>query len=192
MQPFDLENLENAEINIYLKYYQLDTEHLTELLNRLDRLYKRILDYSYPIYYSEKYDQPFRNFLEISNINTGESIKIRLKEGWKPEFHLRNSDIEIGIPRKLGIPAIILYLVFLGAQKIATLYNDTLDIKLKNLDLKLKEMELHEKMIQKESFRSPYSYRRDQRQADELVIFLLNNPSIYYIEINGITIKDEK
>jgi hypothetical protein len=191
MQLFNTDKIENTEIDIYFKYDYLDTNELTELLGRLDRLYKSLLDNSYPVYFSEKYGQPFRNFLEIESINTGQSIRIRFKEGWKPEFRVRKKELEINIPVKLGIPAIVLYFLLTGAQKMTSMRNDYLDGQLKELEIKLKQMELYEKMEDRERFRRSFPNRPYQRQADEMINFIINNQNINYIEINGTVIKDE-
>jgi len=176
MQLFNQEKPENTDLEIYSRYYQLDTEHLIELMSKLDRMYKRLLDYSYPVYFSEKYEMPFRNFLEIESFNTGESVKIKFKEGWKPEFRIKKKDLEIRIPLKLGIPLIILYLILQSAQKITSLYNETLEMQIKELDIKVKQLELQEKISEKDFQRRPFYYRNDLRQADDFVNYLINNP----------------
>lgn len=192
MLLFNIDKIENTEIDFYFKYDYLDTNELTELLSRLDKLYKSLLDNSYPVYFSEKYGQPFRNFLEIESINTGQSIRIRFKEGWKPEFRLRKKELEINIPVKLGIPAIVLYFLLTGAQKITNMRNDYLDGQLKELELKLKQMELYEKMEDTERYRRPFPRKPYQRQATEMMNFIINNQNINYIEINGTVVKDEQ
>lgn len=192
MLLFNIDKIENTEIEIYFKYRHLDTGEIAELFERLDRLYKSLLDNSYPVYYSEKYDAPFRNFLEIESINTGQSIRIRFKEGWKPEFKFRKQELEIRIPKKLGIPAILLYLLLTGVQKTSDIYNDYLDGQLKELEIKLKQMELYEKIEERERYRRPFNARPYQRQADETIQILINNQNINYIEINGTTIKNEE
>ncbi len=192
MLLFDIDKIENTEIDIYFKYDYLDTSELTELFNRLDRLYKSLLDNSYPVYFSEKYGQPFRNFLEIESINTGQSIRIRFKEGWKPEFRVRKKELEINIPVKLGIPAIVLYFLLTGAQKMTSIRNDYLDGQLKELEIKLKQIELYEKMEDRERYRKPFPNRPYQKQADETIDFIINNQNINYIEINGTVIKDKQ
>ena len=192
MLLLNIDKIENTEIEIYFKYRHLDTGEIAELFERLDRLYKRLLDNSYPVYYSERYDAPFRNFLEIESINTGQSIRIRFKEGWKPEFKFRNHELEIIFPKKLGIPAILLYLLLTGVQKTSDIYNDYLDRQLKELEIKLKQMELYEKIEEREGYRRPFIARPYQRQANETIQILINNQNINYIEINGTTIKNEE
>lgn len=192
MQLFNIDKIENTEIEIYFKYRHLDTGEIAELFERLNRFYKNLLESSYPVYYSEKYNAPFRNFLKIESINTGQSIRIIFKEGWKPEFKLRNQDLEIIIPKKLGIPVFLIYFLLAGTQKSIGIYNDKLDGQLKELEIKLKQMELYEKIIEREQFRRPNYTKSYQRQAEDTMQLLIKNHNINYIEINGITIKDEE
>ena len=192
MTLFNTDKIENTEIEIYFKYNYLDTAELTQIFSSLDRLYKSLLDNSYPVYFSEKYSQPFRNFLEIDSINTGQSIKIRFKEGWKPEFRVRKKELEINIPLKLGIPAILLYYLLTGAQKMTSMQNDYLEGQLKELEIKIKQIELYEKIEEREGYRRQFQNRQYQRQSEEIVNFIINNQNINHIEINGTVIKDEQ
>jgi hypothetical protein len=192
MQLFDIDKIENTEIEIYFKYRHLDTGEIAKFFDRLDGLYKSLLENSYPVYYSEKYNAPFRNFLEIESINTGQSIRIRFKEGWKPEFKFRKNELEIKIPKKLGVPSILIYLLLTGVQKTSDIYNDYLDVQLKELEIKLKQMELYEKIEEREKFRRPLNSKLYQKQADEIIQILIKNQNINYIEINGTTIKNKE
>lgn len=192
MQLFNIEKIENTEIDIYFKYNHLDTSELTELLSKIDRFYKSLLNNSYPVYFSEKYSMPFRNFLEIESINTGQSIRIKFKEGWKPEFQVRKKEIEINIPVKLGIPAILLYFLLVGAQRLTNMRNDYLDGQLKEVELKIKQLELYEKIEERESFNRSISNRSYHRQAEETINFIINNQFMNYMEINGAVIKNDE
>jgi len=195
MLLFNRDDIERTKIEFYIKYHYLDTEDIELLLGRLNKLYKDILDYSYPIYYSEKYQAAFRNFLELDQINTGESIRFRFKEGWKPEFKIKKKELQIEIPKKLGIPALILYLLLTGAQKALDIRSTQLNNELKQLDIQLKQTELHERIEQKEaSFqkRSPYRYRSLNRSANEIIEFIMINNNFYHISINDTIIKDQE
>lgn len=188
---FNYEKIENTEIEIYFKYRHLDTGEIADLFHRLDRLYKSLLKNSYRrVYFSEKYDAPFRNFLEIDSINTGQSIRIKFKEGWKPEFKFK----DIKISKKLGIPAILLHLLLIGVQNVNNIYNDHLDAQLKELEIRLKQMEFYEKIEEKERnrYKKTFYARPYQKQADEAIQVFMNNENIYFIEINGTVIKNEE
>lgn len=189
MQLFNQESPEITELEIYFKYYRLETELLMSLFYRLEKMYKSISEYTYPVYFSEQYNMPLRNFLEIDSIKTGESIKIKFKEGWKPEFGVKDRNLEIRIPLKLGIPLIILYLILQSAQKLTNLYTETLEIQLKELEIQVKELEL-QKIISQKSIK-PLSYKYN-RQSDDFVRYVINNSNINYFQINGLPIKDEK
>ena len=141
-----INEVENLPIEIYLKYYHLEPNDLIELLKSLDNMYTNILMKGYPVYYSEKYERAFRNIFQIEQINTGNSINIKLKEGWKPEFRISKDDLDIKIPKLFGIPAIILYTILLSSQKILDIENKHLDNQLKEMELKLRKLELYEKI----------------------------------------------
>jgi hypothetical protein len=195
MNTFDFEKVENTEIEIYFKYRFLDTGELAELLEELDTLYKLILDYSYPVFYFEKYDAPFRNFLEIESINTGNSITLKFKEGWKPELNYQNQEIEILIPRKLGVPAILLYFLLQGVQRTVEFRNDILDGQLKEIEFKIKKIELYQKIDEinipkKQNQYHPKNDRLNEVHSSNLVRKLLKNQNITYVEINNLVVKN--
>ena len=129
-------------------------------------------------------------YLEIDEIHTGNSLQFRLKEGWKPELRTINGDFEIAIPRKLGIPGIILFFLLSSVKYGTGIYNDILDSKLKQIEIEIKDSELYMKM--EESKRSKPHLWETKRQARRTINFILENPDIEYFEINGIEIKNDK
>jgi hypothetical protein len=174
------------EMELYFKYYHLDTSDLAKLLWKIDKFYKQILsDTSLPTKV-EYEDIEFMNFLEIDSINTGQSIKIKFKEGWKPQFNIIDKDLEIEIPIKLGIPAIIVYFLFVCVEKSMNIYNTQLDIMLKKQELVIKNTELYEEIFNKGDRR----YRQYVDLAQDTVDFLLDNEDINYLQINGLNVKD--
>lgn len=194
MLQFNNDRIERTEIDIYIKYHYLDSGDIELLLGKLNNLYKDILDHSYPVYYSEKHQTAFHNFFELEHIYTGESIRFRFKEGWRPEFKIRKNELQIEIPRKLGIPAIIIYLLLTGAQKFLDIKNAQLDIELKQLDKQLKQTELYERIEHNEpSFdkRQRFKSKNLNRQANDLVYFLSTNNNFYHISINDTIIKNQ-
>ncbi|MCG2419370.1 hypothetical protein K8089_10075 [Aequorivita sp. F47161] len=192
MEIYNSENIELTEIELYFKYDYLDTYDLKEILNRIDRLYKNFLPLTYPIYFSEKYDLAFRNFLEIESINTGQSIKIKFKEGWKPEFRIKKKNLIVGIPIKLGIPALAVYFLFIGAQNVMTIRNEYLDAELKKMEIQLKQMEIYDKLKERKALEGNRVERHFQRQANDVINFIIQNKNINYVEINGTTIKNDE
>lgn len=192
MLLYNIDKIENTEIVLYFKYRHLDAGEIAEIFGGLDKLYKILLENSYPIYYSEKYNTPFRNFLEIESINTGQSITIKFKEGWKPEFKFIKQEPELRISKNLAIPAIALFFLLTGVQKVSHLYNDYLNSQLKELEIKLKQIELYEKIEMRDNSIRTRAKKKYQRQADETIRILTNNQNIYYIEINGANIKNDE
>jgi hypothetical protein len=177
MALFNTSRIENTEIDIYLKYDYLDTSLLTDLFGKLNNLYRSL---------PEELDGSFNNFLEIESINTGQSIRIRFKEGWKPKIRVRRGELEVGVPANLGIPAILIYFLLTGAQKITDMRNDYLDGQLKEMDIKLKRIELYEKIEESGRFKQSL-----ERQAVDTINILFHNQDIKHVEINDVTIKDK-
>jgi len=179
MALFDIYEIEETEIDIYFKYDYLDTSLLTGFLSRLDELYLSLLEEL------GESEGSFQNFLEIESINTGQSIRFKFKEGWKPKLQITKGELEVGIPAKLGIPAILIYFLLTGVQRITNMHNDYLDSQIKEMDIKLKQIELYEKL--------EYRGRQKQlieRQAGDTISFLFDNEAIKHVEINDVTIKN--
>jgi hypothetical protein len=85
--------------------------------------------------------------LEIESAHTGESIKFKFGEGWLPALSTDTTDdIVIEVPKRLGIPLVVGYLLLNGAKSALDLHNSCLDGRLKQIELQLKENELHEKL----------------------------------------------
>lgn len=191
------DNLKYTELEIYIKYGQLDNRDVVELLSALDRLYNDMIGHPFSFYFRgtlfPEFFYPFKNILEVRSIETGQSIKFGFKEGWKPNIRIRDKELEIDVPKNIGIPIIIIYLLLLGTQKVVDLRNKSLDNELKQLEIKMKEIELYQKIKeQKKAENNHEDLKRLQRQADRTIEFLKYNRSINYVEVNGIIIKSEK
>ena len=173
----------DGELDIYFKYNILEVNKLVEILWNIESLYSKVLSITSPVYvYKEK---PFRNYLEVSSINTGDSIRFKLKEGWKPEFNVESGDLAIGIPKNLGVPAIVLYLLLIGIDKTLQIYNHSLDAQIKKIELKLKENELSNKMLKT---KEEMGIRSIQLQVNKTIKTFIYHPEITHLEINGIEV----
>ena len=180
--------MKHEEIEFYFRYEYLDTSDLTVLFGKLDKLFKVLVKHSYLDRKIKHTIYPLEisgYFLEIESINTGNSINIKFKEGWKPSIKVSKSKLNINVPVNLGIPAIVLYLLLLGAQKIITLKNDLLDGQLKEMELKIQEQKYKKEqkndynmVAEGESiyFSINYYPRPQQKQAQNIITFLLQNP----------------
>ncbi len=127
-----IDKLYEHELHVYFKYKVLDAIDLIEIIKNFNLLYQKILSISSPVYIFD--DRPFRNFAEISSINTGDSLNFKLKEGWRPEFKVDSGNLNIYIPKKLGIPAIIFLLILNGVQKSLDIYNSYQEAELKKIE----------------------------------------------------------
>lgn len=193
----NLDKLEYTELDIYLKFDQLDNSDVVELLTGLDRLYSDIIGQPFNYYYRRpffpEFFYPFKNILEVKSIETGNSIRFRFKEGWKPHIRIKKKDLEIEVPKKLGIPIIVVYLLLTGVQRVAEIRNEVLDNELKQLEIQMKKMEIYREL---EDLRNSNNRNEDfirlQRQADRTIEFLYYNNSINHVEINGLTIKNDE
>ena len=187
---------EYTELDIYLKFDQLDNGDVVELLGGLDRLYNDIIGQPFNYYYRRpffpEFFYPFKNILEVQSIETGQSIRFRIKEGWKPNIRIKKKELQIDVPRKLGIPIVVVYLLLTSVQKIAELRNEMLDNELKQLEIQMKKIEIYREIEdQRDSNNKDENFVRLQRQADKTIEFLYYSNSINHVEINGLTIKSE-
>jgi hypothetical protein len=187
-------------LEIYLDYDRLKAKDLAKILSNLSFISSAI---------SEDYFSRFEDYaggispsLDIETINTGGSIKFNLVEGWKVDISSsEEADIIIDIPRKLGIPALIGYLLITSASNYQDFKNKTLDNRVKELEIKLKEIELAKalaitsKSEDKNTFRLTYNYVDNKVPEIKPVIMdtiktVLRNPDITKFKINGIELKD--
>jgi hypothetical protein len=183
----DIERLYEHELHVYFKYESLDASELVEILSNLDRLYKKVLGISSPVYIHD--DRAFRNFMEITSINTGESINFKLKEGWRPEFKIESGDLNVYCPKNLGIPALIFLLILTSIQNSLNIYNTYQDMELKKIERQIKEIELYQKLEEKRRMKGS---RAINMQVNKTVKYFIENQRITYVEINGIEIPKSK
>jgi hypothetical protein len=186
---------EYTELDIYLRFDQLENGDVVELLSGLERLYNDIIRLPL-IYFGHKIParifHSFKNFLEVQSIETGQSIRFRFKEGWKPSIRIKKEELQIDVPKNLGVPIVIIYILLTSAQKIVELRNTILDNELKKLEIKMKELEIYKRIKdQSDLVNKAENFVRLQRQADKIIEFLYYSNSINHVEINGLTIKGE-
>jgi hypothetical protein len=122
--------------------------------------------------------------LEVDTIRTGESVKFAFGEGWLPSIGSdAQNDVVIGVPKKLGIPFLIAYLLLNAASLSMGVQKDYLDIRIKEIELKLKTMEI-QRVIQPDS-----SYRAAlDDQAKDLLDSISHNPDYRVLKVNGVDI----
>lgn len=183
----EIDRLYEHELEVYFKYEILDSSELIDILSNFDKLYKKVLSISAPVYIHD--DRAFRNFMEITSINTGESINFKLKEGWRPEFKVESGDLNVYCPKNLGIPALLFLLIITAIQNSIGLYNTYQDMELKQIERQIKEIELYKKLEEQRRIRGS---RAINMQVNKTIKYFMENPRVKYVEIDGIEIPKDK
>lgn len=180
----NFENLFEQELDIYIKYKYLDAGELAEIILNLNKLYSKVLNISSPVYTIN--DRPMRNFMEVSDVHTGDSIRISLKEGWRPEFNLDENEIKIKIPKKIAVPALVLFFLLNAFKYSIDTHNAVLDNQLKRLDIEIKKIELYQKLKESKSIIS--SERSIKMQSNKTIKYFIQNENITNVYINEIEV----
>lgn len=95
----------------------------------------------------------------------------------------KDDDIVIDVPRKLGVPLLIGYLLLSGAQDCLNLRTAHLDSQLKEVELQLKQTELQQTLL------SSGNQVADLKHEGQEVVSMIQNTEIYQVfEINGVSI----
>lgn len=184
----DFENLFDQKLDIYFKYKYLDAVELSEIISNLNRLYSKVLNISTPVYTIN--DHPYRNFMEVSSVHTGDSIRFSFKEGWRPEFSINEKEIEIKLPKKIAVTALVLYFLLNAFRYSFDTYNSVLDSQLKKLDIEIKKIELYQKLHKSKSIAS--SERSIKLQANKTINYFIENENITNVYINDIEVPMKK
>lgn len=183
------EKINEQELELYFKYENLDIEIIIRLLKDLSHIHDIILDTTSPVYFNEITQSKFRNIFEISEIHTGQSIKIKISEKWKLELPFGLGKIEGIVPKKLGVPIIVMFFILVATRQTMGIYNEYLDKQLRELEIEVKKNELYIQM--EERRRIDPEFRSATRQARQIIYYILDNQDINYFEINGITLKHD-
>ena len=131
--------------------------------------------------------QHFPEF-EVVTIATGESIKFTFGEGWLPSVSSnKDDDIVIDVPKKLGIPLMVGYLLLSGAKQCLDLHNTHLDNQIKEVELQLKETELQKTLMASEE-----QVARLQNEGNQFVTMIQNNEIYQVFQVNGVCILDKR
>lgn len=170
-------------LDFYIEYEYLSSRDFGEILVASNSLSETAYRY---------YIESFRGMwaqppvLELSQVHTGESIKFKFVERAVPSISSdKENDIVIGIPKKLGIPVLMGFLLLTAADKAMDMRNKYYDGQIKQIELQLKQEEInkirgsHETKVPEEL----------DKQAQVIVTSLLRNPAFTSVNINGVPIK---
>lgn len=188
--------IENSDLEINIKHNYLDIADIADFFNSLHDLYKSILLNTYPNYLCYQIEQTKQRFINnlAVEINRGyQTLTIKVNELWNPLLQDKINQTPIHIPIKLGIPAIMVYLLMITVQKMPLYKNLIFNGHLKDLAVKLVRMNHYQTVFNHEiNIRKSFSATVYQTQANQILQSLMYNDEITYLEINGITIKGEK
>jgi hypothetical protein len=174
-------HIPTPELTIYIAYAHLPISAMAELTDALSQLSRQIV-----VMHAELARVSPGEFpeLEVVSVHTGESIKFTFGEGWLPSVSSNEEDdIIINVPRKLGIPLLVAYLILGAAHKAQEMYNTHLDNTLKELEIRLKQSEL-----QKSVLASPAQRTYLQEQGERVVMMFQSNTVYQIVEVNNISI----
>jgi hypothetical protein len=127
-------------LTIYLRYTHLDILVLANIVQWISKIHQTIVGTCNNTFMlSDLYKDGVRNILQFSSINTGTSMTLKIKEGWAPAFQPERDDFLVELPKSLGIPAIIAYLLVSAIDKMITDGNAFLEEKKRDLETHLFE-----------------------------------------------------
>lgn len=194
-----METTTNDTLEIYIDYDRLKATDLANCLINLSEVANKIAkDYFARFSGYEGEDLPT---LDINSIDTGNSIKFTLKEGWKPKIKTSpEGDIIVEVPKNLGLPIVIGYLLISIANGYQEFRNKQLDNQLKELEIKLKRTELAKAISinseERQDIPKLTAFYIENKVPEIKPIFLdtiknvLSNADITQFKVNDIEIKN--
>lgn len=151
---------------MYLTYKKLRADQFSNILYRLDRLYRgfyalktdlifkngksEVSDYTDLICQTESLlkNRP-EDRLYISFAQTGDSIRFHIKTGWSPSFDITDGDFNVGLPKCVLVTGISILLINTAYQAGISNINDTLDFAIKRQEIELNQENLEIKRLNK-------------------------------------------
>lgn len=151
---------------LYIQYKRLTVRSLAQLYIGFAEVSER----SIRLYAEAAGMRPDRlPTLELVTARTGDSVKFTFGEGWLLSISSSEEhDIIVDVPKKLGIPLLIGYLVLGGAKLVLDVRNAHLDTQIKQIELKLKKTELGKTL-------SPQTTAALSDQAAHVVYQIIDN-----------------
>lgn len=132
--------LDPDSLPLYIQYKRLTVRSLAQLYQGFAEVSEHSIHF-----YSETAGVTLDRLptLELVTAKTGDSIKFTFGEGFLPTISSNEEhDIIVNVPKKLGIPLLIGYLVLGGAKLVMGVQNAHLDTQIKQIELQLKKTEL--------------------------------------------------
>lgn len=185
-------------LDIYIDYDQLKAQDLAKLLSNLSFISDKISQ-DYFLRFEKSDELPT---LDIDTMHTGGSIKFKLIEAWKVKMNNNESDdIVISIPRKIGVPLVVGFLLVTTA--IGYLEVRKLWLEVQELENKVEQVVLSKAlgMNNESENRDKDIFKLANHYIDhkipeikpvlmDTVKFVLNNPHFTKFTVNDIELKD--
>jgi|ERR1043166_2259183 hypothetical protein len=174
----DDEITDEETLNIYIAYQRLTARSFGDFSQALAQLGESIRSMHGDL---SRTDLTLIPELEVVSVHTGESINFRFSEDWTPSVSMsRKGDIVIDVPKKIGIPLLVGYLLITAAEKVENFYNTHLDNQVKAVELQLKRTELSKTVLESNSARHKLT-----EDALRVVNIAIQNNDFRTVEING-------
>lgn len=187
-------------LEIYIDYDRLKAKDLAIYLQNLSDVATKIVEDFFSRF--NNYEGEDLPTLDVEAIKTGNSIKLRLIEGWKPRVRSGGQDNEhifVEIPKKLGVPIVIGHLLIVTAMGYLGIKNLMLDNQIKEIEKQLKQTELAKAMAigqQEKQDIQKLTANYIESKIPEVKPILLDtmkkiqgNPDIVQFKVNNIEIK---
>lgn len=185
-------------LQIYIDYNRLKAKDLANFLANFSFIATKIAEDYFSRY--KDYEGEELPTLDIDTANTENSIKFTLIEGWNVKIKSNaDADIVVEIPKKLGLPIVIGYLLISIAAEYQDYRNKQLDNRLKELEIQLKQTELAKAMSltneeQQNTFKLASAYLDNKVPEIKPVIMdtiksVLKNADITQFKVNEVEIK---
>ena len=172
-----------ASLDFYIQYEYLSSRDFGRLLEACNEL----SDSAYR-FYAESSRSTWAEppVLELSEAKTGDSIKFKFVERALPSISSdKENDIVIGVPKKLGIPVLMGFLLLSAADKAMDMRNKYYDGQIKQIELQLKQEEIN-KIRRGNETKAPEQL---EKQSQTIIASLLGNKAFKSVSINGVEIK---
>lgn len=167
----------NPSLDIYIQYEHLASYDLSRLLNDLNHL----LIEAYRAYPNPSLD--YEPFLEVGTVRTGNSVRLKLVEGWR--LHLSTDskgEIEVSFPKKLGLPVLLAVLLVHGVSDAVSVRKDYYEGEKARIETALEQQEAN-KVMQSDRAKSL------EEEARKIAEFIATNPAFTAVSVNKVGIK---
>ena len=129
----------------------------------------------------QKFDKntytPLKPVLIVERVETGRSITLTLKDGWKPSIIQKDGKVEIGLPKPIGKAGLIGYFLLQAASSILDLDKNILESTKLRIEIENMRTETRKKL---------------ENKSKEIIIDTLKNDEIIGLRINNALIKEIK